>query len=867
MAEIIKKKQIFKIAKELNISHDDIISFLEGKGIKVTSPMMKVDMETYDLILNEFARERQQIDRYRKDQARMAVLDTRRVDSNTNEDSTVKSDIDEKSEAISLSLKERIKAEKQRISEKKKQEKEKQEKEKQEKEKQEKIDEKNKVDKDKENLRENKNVIDKEEKPQSSLKIVRYATKEEKDKLEKQKQGKTDLKKSKKEKLKKEDLKSEAEKISYRSVKPRKLKKINVASIADKINQTRFGKGASDKKSKKPVLPTFGQKLKKKTKKQKRVETVEVEKLDSKKIIRLPEFTSVDELAQSMDVSVNEVIMSCMSMGLMVTINQRLEMESMMLIADEFGFEIDTIKDVVVDMVELKSDDKDDKNATPRAPVVTVMGHVDHGKTSLLDFVRNDNVVAGEAGGITQHIGAYEVTLENSKKITFLDTPGHAAFTAMRARGAQVTDIVVIIVAADDSVMPQTIEAIDHARAASVPIIVAINKIDRPESNSDKIKQQLTEQKLVVEDYGGNIQCSEISAKTGIGIPELLDKILLEAEMLDLKANAEISAKGTVIESRLDKGLGAVATVLVEKGTLRKGDIFICGTQYSKVRALLNERGVRIESAGPSDPVQVLGFEEVPNAGDGLNVMKDEREARRIALQRSQLKREAEQRRFKHLTLDQIGQQISHGELQNLDIVVKGDVDGSIEALSDALMALSNKEVAVNIIHRSVGMVNENDVTLCTASGAIILAFNVGVSNEAKYIAKQNGIDIRNYSVIYDAVNDVKLALEGLLRPDKIEEALGVAEVRNVFKIGRKDVIAGSYVKNGKAIRNALLRIERDEEIIHEGKLTSLKRFKDDVNEVNTGFECGIAVEGFDKFIEGDLIKFYEIVEVKRTLV
>ena len=857
MAEIIKKKQIFKIAKELNISHDDIISFLEGKGIKVTSPMMKVDLETYDLILNEFARERQQIDRYRKDQARMAVLDTRRVDSSTNEDTTVKNDVDEKSEAISLSLKERIKAEKQRISEKKKQEKEKQEK----------IDKKNKVEKDKENLQENKNVIDKKEKSQSSLKIVRYATKEEKDKLEKQKQGKTDLKKAKKEKLKKEDLKSEADNISYRSVKPRKLKKINVASIADKINQTRFGKGSSDKKSKKPVLPTFGQKLKKKTKKQKRVETIEVEKLDTKKIIRLPEFTSVDELAQSMDVSVNEVIMSCMSMGLMVTINQRLEMESMMLIADEFGFEIDTIKDVVVDMVEMKSDDKDDKNATPRAPVVTVMGHVDHGKTSLLDFVRSDNVVAGEAGGITQHIGAYEVTLENSKKITFLDTPGHAAFTAMRARGAQVTDIVVIIVAADDSVMPQTIEAIDHARAASVPIIVAINKIDRPESNSDKIKQQLTEQKLVVEDYGGNIQCSEISAKTGKGIPELLDKILLEAEMLDLKANAEISAKGTVIESRLDKGLGAVATVLVEKGTLKKGDIFICGTQYSKVRALLNERGVRVESAGPSDPVQVLGFEEVPNAGDGFNVMKDEREARRIALQRSQLKREAEQRRFKHLTLDQIGQQISHGELQNLDIVVKGDVDGSIEALSDALMALSNKEVAVNIIHRSVGMVNENDVTLCTASGAIILAFNVGVSNEAKYIAKQNGIDIRNYSVIYDAVNEVKLALEGLLRPDKIEEALGVAEVRNVFKIGRKDVIAGSYVKNGKAIRNALLRIEREEEIIHEGKLTSLKRFKDDVNEVNTGFECGIAVEGFDKFIEGDLIKFYEIVEVKRTLV
>jgi translation initiation factor IF-2 len=863
MTETVKKKQIFQIAKELNISHDDIISFLEGKDIIVTSRMMKIAPETYELVLNEFARERQQIDRFRKDQARMVVVDTRRIDKKQKETTPVPSIKEKPKDSLSLTLKDRIQSEKNRISDIKKkaiEENLKKEKEESEKEQLKIIEEKSKVEKE---LK-----AKEDEKPKSKLKIVRYATKEEKEKLEKQKQQKIDAKKPKKAKIKKEKPKqSEIKKTTDASpTKPRKLKKINVASIADKINQTRFGKGAGGKKTKKPALPTFGRKLKKKSKKQKKTELVEVESLGENKIIRLPEFTSVDELAQSMEVSVNEVIMACMSMGLMVTINQRLEMEPMVLIADEFGFEIETIKDVTEDIAEIEEDEVVDENATPRAPVVTIMGHVDHGKTSLLDFIRDENVVAGEAGGITQHIGAYEVTLKSGKKITFLDTPGHAAFTAMRARGAQVTDIVIVIIAADDAVMPQTIEAIDHARAAGVPIVIAINKVDRPESNADKIKQQLTEQKIVVEDYGGNVQCCEISAKTGIGVPELLDKLLLEAEMLDLKANADIPAKGTVIEGRLDKGLGAVATILIEKGTLKKGDVFICGTQYSKVRALLNERGDRIESAGPSDPVQILGFDVVPNAGDGFIVMKDEREARRITLQRSQLKREAEHHRFKHLTLDQIGQQISEGEVQNLDIVVKGDVDGSIEALSDALMALTTKEVAVNIIHRSVGMVTENDVTLSTASGAIIIAFNVGVSNEAKFGAKENGVDIRNYSVIYDAVNEVKLALEGLLKPEKIEEALGVAEVRNVFKVGRRDVIAGSYVQTGKAIRNALLRIERDKEIIHEGKLTSLKRFKDDVNEVKTGFECGIAVDGFNNFLEGDLINFYEIIEVKRTL-
>ena len=570
-----------------------------------------------------------------------------------------------------------------------------------------------------------------------------------------------------------------------------------------------------------------------------------------------------------MDVPVQEVIMTCMNLGLMVTINQRLDMETMIMVADEFEIEIheEKVEESNSDFEIKDTDDNDHENSKPRPPIVTVMGHVDHGKTSVLDYIRNENVVAGESGGITQHVGAYEVQLDSGKKITFLDTPGHEAFTAMRARGAQITDLVVIVVAADETkIMPQTIEAFDHAQAANVPIIVAINKIDRPSADVNLIKQKLSEKNILVEEWGGKFQSAEISAKVGTGMDDLLEKITLEAELLDLKARQDVSARGTIVEARLDKGLGSIATVLIKKGTLNVGDIFLCGSQASKVRALLNERNVRINQALPSDPVQVLGFVDVPNSGEEFIVMKDEREAKNIAQKRAQLKREAEQRRFRKITLDQIGKEISLGKVKELNIIIKGDVDGSIEALSDSLMSLSTDEVQVKIVHRSTGNINDNDVTLASASQAVIIAFNVKVSPEAKLKARELEVDIRNYSIIYEAIEEVKLALEGLLEPEKVEEVTGIAQVLQQFKIPKLGIIAGSSVKSGKVVRNSMLRVKREDEQIHEGVLTSLKRFKDDVNEVKEGFECGIGVQGFTDFIEGDIIEVYEIKEIKRTL-
>jgi len=556
-----------------------------------------------------------------------------------------------------------------------------------------------------------------------------------------------------------------------------------------------------------------------------------------------------------------------MGLGLMVTINQRMDMDNIIMIADEFDFDVETVDEFAEEKTSHEElSEEDIKNAVERAPVVTIMGHVDHGKTSLLDFIRDANVVAGESGGITQHIGAYEVLLDRGKKITFLDTPGHAAFTAMRARGAQVTDLVILVIAADDDVMPQTKEAIDHAKAAEVPIIIAINKIDVPNANPDKIRKSLGELNILVEEWGGKYQCQEISAKNGQGVEELLDKILLEAEVLELKANQKTEAKGIVIESRLDKGLGAVATVLIKKGTLFKGDGFVCGNQFGKVRALMNERSQKLTEALPSDPVQILGFDDVPKAGDTFTVFKDEREAKRIATERAQLTREAEHRRFRKITLDQIGKKISSGEVRELDIIIKGDVDGSIEAVSDSLMELSTDEVSVKILHRSVGMITESDVSLAAASNAIIIAFNVKSSPEAKTMAKSIGVDIRNYSIIYEAIQEVKLALEGLLEPEEVEKALGYADVREKFKIPKLGVIAGCYIKEGRVIRNALLRVKRNGEVLHTGKLTSLKRFKEDVADVTEGYECGIGVEGFKDFNEGDVLEVYEIKEIKRSL-
>ena len=872
MTETTKRRRIFHIAKELNISHLEIMSFLKEEGVAVSSHMAPVDAEVYDKILGEFAKERQQIERLRKEQARQAVVSNIKKQQKT--DSEHESDPQVKAATHSdpmNSLKERISNEKRTLAEAKKRADEDAQRKAQEF-----LDTKKLA-----QIKADESIGDKNEEqsrrrlenPQVNigLKVVRRATDAEKDTLLKQKEDEKRRKEDKKRKKDAPKVKIENKPTESAEVvpKPRKLKKIDLSAIADRINQSKRGPKGRDvpagKAGAKQPLPQFGRKLaKKKPKKKEKVATEEV--VSSINIIKLPEFTTVDELAQSMNIKVQEVIMACMGLGMMVSINQRLDMESMIMVADEFDFEIETLEEYAEESTEIKDTQEDIDNAQPRPAVVTVMGHVDHGKTSLLDYIRNENVVAGESGGITQHIGAYEVTLKDDTKMTFLDTPGHAAFTAMRSRGAQVTDIVVVLVAADDSVMPQTIEAIDHAKAASVPIVIAINKVDLPAANVDNIKKKLSEQNILVEDWGGKYQCQEISAKSGIGIDELLEKIQLEAEILDLKANRDTFARGVVVESRLDKGLGAIATVLIQKGTMKRGDILVCGTQSTRVRAMLNERGQRINEALPSDPVQILGFSEVPKAGDMLTVFEDEKEAKRIAQERSQIKREAEQRRFRKLTLDQIGKQISAGAVQELDIIIKGDVDGSIEALSDSLMGLSGDEVSVKIIHRSVGMITENDVNLAGTSGAIIIAFNVNTSVEAKARAKALGVDIRQYSIIYEAINEVKLALEGLLEPEEVEEALGYAEVRNMFKIPKLGLIAGCSIQKGKVIRNALLRVKRGDEILHEGKLTSLKRFKDDVNEVLEGFECGIGVHGFTTFEAGDIIEVYEVKEIKRSL-
>ena len=576
---------------------------------------------------------------------------------------------------------------------------------------------------------------------------------------------------------------------------------------------------------------------------------------------------SVAELATVMKVSAMEVISACMKLGIMVSINQRLDMPTLTIVAEDFGFDVDE-DSILSDMLILEdmAAKETEAESVRRPPVVTVMGHVDHGKTTLLDNVRSSNVVAGESGGITQHIGAYEVTLSSGEHITFLDTPGHAAFTAMRARGAQITDIVVLIVAADDAVMPQTKEAIDHAKAAGVNLIVAINKIDKPEADVERVKRELSEHGVLVEDWGGKVQCAEISAKSGKGIPELMNKILLEAEMLDLTAVKDAPANGTVIESRLDRGLGAVATVLIQKGTLRRGDTFLSGNHSGRVRALQNERGMAVNEAYPSDPILIQGFAAVPQAGDRFIVFEDDKEAKRIGVERARIRQEMDRREKSVRTLDDISKEIQEGAVRQLPILLKADVDGSLEALRDSLSGMSTEEVSIDVIHHAVGNVSENDVLLAKASSAVIIAFRVKASPGAMELIKTEGVEIRNYDVIYDAVDEIKLALEGLLEPEKVETPLGVAEVRATFRVPKLGIIAGCYMKEGKAVREAYLRVTRNGELIHEGDVTSLRRFKDDVKEVQEGFECGIGVQGFTDFQEGDLLEIYEVKEVKRTL-
>ena len=583
-----------------------------------------------------------------------------------------------------------------------------------------------------------------------------------------------------------------------------------------------------------------------------------------KSIIKVTEFVSVNELASMMDVPPTKIIATCMSLGLFVSINQRLDAETMAVVADEFGFKVEFISVEVQEAIIEEQDHESDLLSRP--PIVTVMGHVDHGKTSLLDYIRKANVIAGEAGGITQHIGAYNVTLDGGRKITFLDTPGHEAFTAMRARGAQVTDLVIIIVAADDDVMPQTIEAINHATAAGVPIIFAINKVDKHAADPEKIKQQLANMNFLVEDWGGKYQSQDISAKGGQGVTELLEKVLLEADMLELKANPNKRAVGSVIESSLDKGRGYVATILVQSGTLRVGDVILAGPHFGHIKAMFNERNQRVEEVGPAEPVLILGLNGAPQAGDKFNVMESEREARMIANKREQLQREQGLRTQKHITLDEIGRRIAIGNFQELNIIVKGDVDGSIEALADALIKLSVGEIQVNVIHKAVGQITESDVMLASASNAIIVGFQVRPSMSARKLAEKEEIDIRLYSIIYDAINEVKSAMEGMLAPEIKEEIKGTAEILNVFNITKVGTIAGCIVRDGKITRNSKVRLIRDGIVVFTGDLESLKRFKDDVKDVAKGYECGLNIRGYNDLKEGDFIEAFEQVSVAKTL-
>jgi len=681
------------------------------------------------------------------------------------------------------------------------------------------------------------------------------------------------------------DLK-EREKKKRKRIKQEPIKKVDTTTVAkDFKKDDKRGKHTKGKEVKpelteediqKQVKETLARlsersksksvKLRKEKREQirERMEEEAIRAEEDKKVIKVTEFVSVSDIAQMMNVPVTNVISACLSLGLFVSINQRLDAETISIIAEEFGFTVNFVSAEIQEAIEEEDDDPED--LVPRSPVVTVMGHVDHGKTSLLDYVRKANVIAGEAGGITQHIGAYGVELEDGRHITFIDTPGHEAFTAMRARGAQITDVAIIVVAADDSVMPQTVEAINHAKAAGVPMVFAINKIDKPGANPDKIREALAGMDILVEEWGGKYQCQEISAKMGKNIDQLLDKVLLESEMLDLKANPKKNSTGTVIEAQLDKGRGFICTILVQNGTLHSGDVVLAGPYSGRVKAMFNERGQKIETAGPGTPVRILGLSGAPQAGDKFNVMDDEREAREIATKRLQLQREQGLRAKKHITLDEIGRRIAIGDFQQLNIIIKGDTDGSVEALSDSLLKLSTEKIQVNVIHKSVGAISESDVLLASASDAIIVGFQVRPSMNARKLAEREEIDIRTYSVIYQAIDEVKAAMEGMLAPEFEEKVMGSIEVRDVFNISKVGTVAGCYVLDGRVTRQMKVRVIRDGIVMHTGKLASLKRFKDDVKEVTHGYECGLSLEKFDNIQVGDIIEAFEEVEIKKKL-
>jgi translation initiation factor IF-2 len=777
MADSIR---IFQLAKELNISHTDILDFLKSKDISVSSHMSPIDGKTQQIVYTEFAKDRQSAERDRKEQVRKEIHDSKVV---------MKTKSVKKFQILSV--------QEQREAEKKKAE-------------------SKAVETSKDEGKSKKAPA--EIKPKKKLRKITLREPENKDDGKKAKKHKDDIKKdnSAVKRLKKTlaSIDSGPKKKSYK-----KLKKDSNAVDGDQI-----------------------------------------------RVVELSEYASIDEVAKVLDVGTSEVIGKCLQMGILATVNQRLEWDVIELIAGEYDVELKKYEEVVDDLFVTAHSEEELTNAIQRAPVVTIMGHVDHGKTSILDYIRETKVAAGESGGITQRVGAYQV-VHNENAITFLDTPGHEAFTAMRARGAQSTDIVILVVAADDSVMPQTIEAINHAKAAEVPIVVAINKIDKQGANPDIVKRELSEKNVLVEEWGGKIQSVNTSAITGEGIDALMEAILLEAEVLDLKANVDIDCKGIVIDSKLDKGLGPVATVLIQKGTLKIGTPFICNNHPGKVRAIMNERNERIKEAKPSDPVQILGFDQVPQAGDIFAEVENESDLKKIANERQRIKREIDLQMVQKTSLDSISAQIKEGDINNLNIIIKADADGSIEALIQSIEKINNDEVGVDIVHKGVGNVTESDVLLAQASQAIIIGFGVQVPSNTKLLASQNNVEIRAYSIIYQIVEDVKMAVEGLLKPDMVEEVIGVAVVKESFKIPKIGFIAGSQVESGKITRDSFVRLIREEEeLVSKGSITSLKRFKDDVASVDSGMECGISVEGVKKYFEGDRIVAYKINEIKRTL-
>ena len=857
-----------KVLKELNISLDRAVEFLSSKKIEIEPrPTSKIDQNTYDLLLDEFQTDKSDKDKLEEINTKKRKELEAKLAEEIKEEELKSQQAIEKEELKSQQAikKEETPIEKEELKSQQSVEKE-----------------ETPIEEDSSTKKEVSSSSSKVKQPIEDVKI----DPDDKSKIQTNFQKLSGLKKTG-EVIDLDSIKKKEEKVEESKKKRRKRISKDVSKPKDLANK--FNKNNKQNNSNQKVEPTSdeiqkqiretleklqgksskskGAKYRKDKRDQRKVQSEEEEALQEKesKTIKITEFITVGEIATLMDISSNDIISTCMSLGIMVTMNQRLDSETLSVVADEFGYQLEFIKTDIEEEQDEVEEEEDPKNLEERPPIVTVMGHVDHGKTSLLDFIRNSSVTEGESGGITQHIGAYSVTV-NSKKITFLDTPGHEAFTAMRARGAQITDIVIIVISADDNIMPQTKEAISHAQAGGVPIIFAINKIDKEGANPDKVKESLAAMNLVVEDWGGKIQSQDISALKGQGVDSLLEKVLLEAEIMDLKANPNKNSSGSVLEAYLDKGRGYVSTILVQNGSLKIGDYLLAGKTSGKVKAMFDESGNSLEHALPSTPVSVLGLDGAPQAGDPFKVLDDEKEAKMIASKRTQLGREQDVRTQKHLTLDEIGRRIAVGDFKELNVIIKGDVDGSVEALTDSFQNLSTEEIQVNIIFKGVGAITDSDVLLASASEAIIVGFNVKPTLSARKLSEKEQIDIRFYSIIYDAINDLKDAMEGMLSLEMKEESTGEAEVRETFKISRIGTIAGCMVTSGKIFRNSNIRVVRADEMIFEGKLLSLKRFKDDVKEVAKGYDCGIQINEFNDLVEGDVIQFYQEIAVKRKL-